>query len=63
MKTLVLEIEDDAYQQVMSFISLVPKCHILDFDDDVSSDEMAIIEKSHQDIERGNYSEFVEFVS
>ena len=34
MKTLILEIEDDAYQQVMNFISLVPKCHILDLDDD-----------------------------
>jgi hypothetical protein len=63
MKTLILEIEDDAYQQVMNFISLVPKCHILDLDDDINNDEMLVIEKSHQDIQRGNYSEFVEFAS
>lgn len=63
MKTLILEIEDDAYQQVMNFISLVPKCHILDLDDDVTNDEMVVIEKSHQDIQHGNYSEFVEFAS
>ncbi len=48
MKTLILEIEDDAYQQVMNFISLVPKCHILDFDDDSEDAELLKIVKARE---------------
>lgn len=34
MRTLILEIDDDAYQQVFNFMKLVPKCRVLDFFDD-----------------------------
>lgn len=39
MKTLILEIDDDAYQQVFNFMKLVPKCRVLDFFDDEVDDK------------------------
>ena len=39
MKTLILEIDDDAYQQVFNFMKLVPKCRVLNLFDDVDDKE------------------------
>lgn len=39
MRTLILEIEDDAYQQVFNFMKLVPKCRVLDWFDDETDDK------------------------
>ncbi len=39
MKTLIIEIDDDAYQQVFNFMKLVPKCHVLNLFDDLDDKE------------------------
>jgi predicted ATP-binding protein involved in virulence len=59
MKTLVLEIEDNAYQTVLDFIKLLPenRCHILE-EPELLSHEQQHIQRCLAQIQQGDYSEF-----
>lgn len=59
MKTILLEIEDNAYQTILDFIKLLPenRCRILD-EDELSTEERQQIEHCLTQIEQSDYSEF-----
>ncbi len=60
MKTILLEVEDNSYQIILDFIKLLPqnRCHVLESDNVLSSEENQHIKKYLAQIEQGDYSEF-----
>jgi hypothetical protein len=59
MKTILLEVEDTAYQTILDFIKLLPenRCHILD-EPELLTDEQQHIQHCLMQIKQGDYSEF-----
>ncbi len=59
MKTILLEVEDNAYQTVLDFINLLPKnqCRLLE-ENQLSDQEQQHIQHCLNQIQQGNYSEF-----
>lgn len=59
MKTILLEVEDTAYQTILDFIKLLPenRCHILD-EPELLTDEQQHIQRCLTQIQQGDYSEF-----
>ncbi len=60
MKTILLEIEDNSYNALLSFINNLPKnvCRVLNDDDSLNTEDVAHIQKMMTQIEQGDYSEF-----
>ncbi len=61
MKTISLEINEQIYQQIISFLRLLPlhQCRIVEEDDDtLSSAELSEITVIRKSISRGNESDF-----
>lgn len=59
MKTILLEVEDNAYQTILDFIKLLPenRCHILE-EPELLTDEQQHIQYCLTQIQQGDYSEF-----
>ncbi len=59
MKTILLEVEDNAYQTILDFIKLLPenRCHILE-ESELLTDEQQHIQHCLTQIKQGDYSEF-----
>ena len=59
MKTILLEVEDSAYQTILDFIKLLPenRCHILE-EPELLADEQQHIQQCLMQIQQGDYSEF-----
>ena len=59
MKTILLEVEDNAYQTIFDFIKLLPenRCHILE-ELELLTDEHQHIQHCLTQIQQGDYSEF-----
>lgn len=59
MKTILLEVEDNAYQTILDFIKLLPenRCHILE-EPELLADEQQHIQHCLTQIKQGDYSEF-----
>ncbi len=59
MKTILLEVEDNAYQTILDFIKLLPenRCHILE-EPELLIDEQQHIQHCLTQIQQGDYSEF-----
>jgi hypothetical protein len=60
MKTILLEIEDNSYKALLSFIQTLPvnQCHIIEQDNELSIEENQFIQQCLSQIEKGDYSEF-----
>lgn len=59
MKTILLEVEDNAYQTILDFIHLLPenRCRILE-GDELSIEERQHIQHCLTQIQQNDYSEF-----
>ncbi|MCK5536854.1 MAG: hypothetical protein KAI79_08505 [Bacteroidales bacterium] len=57
MKTILLEIDDNNYQTIVSFIKLIPNCQILE-ENKLSKNEHQYIQNCIRQIEQKDYTEF-----
>ncbi len=59
MKTILLEVTENNYQEILNFIKLFPEsqCRVI-HDDELSDEESSHIQNVLRQIQQGDYTEF-----